>query len=255
MYFLLLLLRVKDIYYLTIYYLLPISPITYYRLKMSIQQNITEIRKHIPKHVRLVCVSKFHPNEAVMEAYDCGERIFGESKVQEMCGKYETLPKDISWHFIGHLQSNKIKFIVPFVELIHGVDSYKLLEEINKQALKAGKTVNCLLQIHIAREETKFGFSEVELLNTLSEGKWKELTGISLSGLMGMATYTDNREQIRSELKGLKILFDLVKDLYFKDNASFCELSMGMSDDYQIAIEEGSTLVRIGSSIFGIREY
>ena len=222
---------------------------------MSIPQNIQEIRKHIPTHVKLVCVSKFHPNETVMEAYRSGERVFGESKVQELCVKFETLPADISWHFIGHLQSNKIKFIVPFVELIHGVDSYKLLEEINKQALKAGKKVNCLLQIHIAKEETKFGFSEVELLQTLSEGKWKELSGVTICGLMGMATYTDNREQIRAEFKGLKGLLDRVKLLYFNDNPSFCELSMGMSDDYQLAIEEGSTLVRIGSSIFGHREY
>ena len=222
---------------------------------MSIPQNIQEIRKHIPTHVKLVCVSKFHPNETVLEAYRCGERVFGESKVQELCGKFETLPSDISWHFIGHLQSNKIKFIVPFVELIHGVDSYKLLEEINKQALKAGKKVNCLLQIHIAKEETKFGFSEEELLQTLSEGKWKELSGVTICGLMGMATYTDNRDQIRAEFKGLKGLLDRVKQLYFNDNPSFCELSMGMSDDYQLAIEEGSTLVRIGSSIFGHREY
>jgi PLP dependent protein len=222
---------------------------------MSIQQNIEEIRKHIPAHVKLVCVSKFHPNETLMEAYECGERVFGESKVQELCGKQETLPTDISWHFIGHLQSNKIKFIIPFVELIHGVDSYKLLEEINKQALKAGRTVNCLLQIHIAKEETKFGFSAEELIQTLSEGKWKELSGINICGLMGMATYTDNREQIRNEFKGLKGLLDKAKEQYFTDKPSFCELSMGMSDDYLLAIEEGSTLVRIGSSIFGHREY
>jgi len=222
---------------------------------MSIQQNIEEIRTHLPPQVRLVCVSKFHPNESVMEAYDCWERIFGESKVQEMCSKYETLPKDISWHFIGHLQSNKIKFIVPFVQLIHGVDSFQLLEEINKQALKAGKTVNCLLQIHIAQEDTKFGFSAVELLETLSVGKWKGLSGVCICGLMGMATYTDNREQIRNEFHGLKLLFDQAKTEYFKDIPSFRELSMGMSDDYQLAIEEGSTLVRIGSSIFGNRQY
>jgi len=222
---------------------------------MSIPQNINEIRKHIPAHVRLVCVSKFHPNEAVMEAYDCGERVFGESKVQELCGKYETLPKDISWHYIGHLQTNKIKFIVPFVELIHGVDSYKLLEEINKQALKAGKIVNCLLQIHIAKEETKFGFSSEELMETLLEGNWKELPGINICGFMGMATYTENKEQIRNEFNGLKRLFDQVREQFFKDKPSFSELSMGMSDDYQLAIEEGSTLVRIGSSIFGHREY
>jgi len=222
---------------------------------MSIQQNIQFVRTHIPAHVRLVCVSKFHPNESILEAYKSSERVFGESKVQELCSKYETLPQDISWHFIGHLQTNKIKYIVPFVSLIHGVDSYKLLEEINKQALKAGKTVNCLLQIHIAREETKFGFSTEELLETLSNVKWKELTGIRICGLMGMATYTDNREQIRAEFRGLKSLFDQIKAAYFAEEPSFCELSMGMSDDYQIAIEEGSTLVRVGSLIFGHREY
>ena len=222
---------------------------------MSIQSNILSIRQHIPPHVQLVCVSKFHPNEVIKEAYAFGERIFGESKVQEMCGKHETLPADISWHFIGHLQTNKIKYIVPFVSLIHGVDSYKLLVEINKHAAKVGKTVNCLLQIHIAREETKFGFSEDELIEMLGAGEWKDLKNIQLCGLMGMATYTDNLEQIRSEFRGLKSLFDQAKTSYFALEPSFCELSMGMSDDYQIAIEEGSTLVRIGSSIFGTRQY
>jgi len=222
---------------------------------MSIQQNIQSIRAHIPPNVRLVCVSKFHPSEAIKEAYAVGERIFGESKVQEMCEKYETLSKDISWHFIGHLQTNKIKFIVPFVSLIHGVDSYKLLVEIDKQAAKVGKKVNCLLQIHIAQEETKFGFSPEELLQTLKTGEWKNLKNIQICGLMGMATYTDNREQIRTELHGLKALFDQVKSLYFSEESSFCDLSMGMSDDYQIAIEEGSSLVRVGSSIFGTRVY
>ena len=205
--------------------------------------------------MKLVCVSKFHPNETLLEAYNCGERVFGESKVQELCGKFETLPKDISWHFIGHLQTNKIKFIVPFVDLIHGVDSYKLLEEINKQALKAGTTVNCLLQVHIAMEETKFGFSAAELNETLSEGKWKDLSGITICGLMGMATYTEDKDRIRSEFKGLKSLLDQVKQQYFSDQPSFGTLSMGMSDDYHLAIEEGSTMVRIGSSIFGHREY
>lgn len=222
---------------------------------MSIQSNIQSIRAHIPSHVRLVCVSKFNPNESILEAYESGERIFGESKVQELCGKYETLPQDIVWHFIGHLQTNKIKFIVPFVSLIHGVDSYKLLSEIDKQAAKTGKTVNCLLQIYIAQEETKFGFSAEELLETLKAGEWKNLKNIRICGLMGMATYTDNREQICAEFRGLKTLFDQVKAQYFNDEPSFCELSMGMSDDYQIAIEEGSTLVRVGSSIFGHRVY
>jgi len=222
---------------------------------MSIQTNILSIRQHIPPYVSLVCVSKFHPNEAIEEAYASGERVFGESKVQEMCGKHETLPADISWHFIGHLQTNKIKYIVPFVSLIHGVDSYKLLVEINKHAAKVGKIVNCLLQIHIAREETKFGFSEDELIEMLGVGEWKDLKNIQLYGLMGMATYTDNLEQIRTEFRGLKSLFDQAKTFYFALEPSFCELSMGMSDDYQIAIEEGSTLVRIGSSIFGTRQY
>lgn len=222
---------------------------------MSIQQNIAEIRKHIPKHVRLVCVSKFNPNEAIEEAYTVGERIFGESKVQEMCEKYETLPKDISWHFIGHLQTNKIKYIVPFVSLIHGVDSYKLLTEINKQASKAKQRVHCLLQIHIAQEETKFGFSAEELQETLEAGEWKNLKNIIICGLMGMATFTNDHEQVQKEFRSLKILFDQVKSLYFATEPTFSELSMGMSDDYQLAIEEGSTLVRIGSSIFGSRQY
>ena len=222
---------------------------------MSIQSNIQSIRTHIPSHVQLVCVSKFHPNESIIEAYETGERIFGESKVQELCGKYESLPKDICWHFIGHLQSNKIKFIVPFVSLIHGVDSFKLLTEIDKQAAKAGKTVNCLLQIHIAREETKFGFSADELTKMLEAGAWQQLKNVQLCGLMGMATYTDNRQQIQTEFLGLKTLFDKVKTTYFTSEPLFCELSMGMSDDYQLAIAEGSTIVRVGSSIFGHREY
>lgn len=222
---------------------------------MSIPQNIQSVRKHIPPHVQLVCVSKFNPNESILAAYETGERIFGESKVQELCGKHETLPQDISWHFIGHLQSNKIKYIVPFVSLIHGVDSYKLLAEIDKQAAKAGKTVNCLLQVHIAREETKFGFSAAELLEMLGVGEWRNLKNIRICGLMGMATFTDNREQIRAEFRSLKTLFDQVKTDYFASEPSFTELSMGMSDDYQLAIEEGSTLVRVGSLIFGARQY
>lgn len=222
---------------------------------MSISTNIQSIRKHVPSNVSLVCVSKFHPNSEIEEAYAAGERIYGESKVQEMCGKYETLPKDITWHFIGHLQSNKIKYIVPFVSLIHGVDSYKLLAEINKQAQRIGKTVDCLLQIHIAQEETKFGFSADELLQTMTEGAWMELKNIRICGLMGMATFTDDKEQVRSEFKSLKTLFDRIKEQFFADEISFSEISMGMSDDYQIAIEEGSTMVRVGSSIFGQRVY
>jgi len=222
---------------------------------MSISTNIQSIRTHIPAHVRLVCVSKFNSNESIITAYETGERIFGESKVQELCEKHETLPQDIIWHFIGHLQTNKIKYLVPFVSLIHGVDSYKLLVEINKQAAKAKKTVNCLLQVHIAQEETKFGFSAEELFEMLEAGEWKALKNIRICGLMGMATYTEDREQIRSEFRRLKSIFDEVKENHFSNESSFCELSMGMSDDYQIAIEEGSTLVRVGSSIFGHRIY
>ena len=222
---------------------------------MHISENISSLRKNIPANVQLVCVSKFNPNESITEAYEKGERIFGESKVQELCEKYESLPKDISWHFIGHLQSNKIKYIVPFVSLIHGVDSFKLLTEIDKQASKLGKTVNCLLQVHIAQEETKFGFSGEELFEMLEAGEWKSLKSIQLCGLMGMATYTDNKEQVRSEFRYLKTLFEQLKSAYFVNESSFCELSMGMSDDYPIAIEEGSTLVRVGSLIFGHRNY
>ncbi|MDD3078194.1 MAG: YggS family pyridoxal phosphate-dependent enzyme [Paludibacter sp.] len=222
---------------------------------MSVQSNLLSVRKYIPEHVKLVCVSKFHPDEAIMEAYETGERIFGESKVQELCGKYERLPKDIHWHFIGHLQTNKIKYLVPFVELIHGVDTYKLLSEINKQAAKEDKIMNCLLQVHIAAEETKFGFSPDELLETLSAGAWRNLKNIRICGLMGMATFTDNHDQVRKEFRTLISLFNKAKADFFADNNSFSEISMGMSDDFKIAIEEGSTMVRVGSSIFGNRVY
>lgn len=222
---------------------------------MSIQSNIQSIRQHIPKHVQLVCVSKFHPNEAIIEAYEAGERVFGESKVQELCEKYDSLPKDIVWHFIGHLQTNKIKYLVPFVSLIHGVDSYKLLQEINKQAAKGGRVINCLLQVHIAQEDTKFGFSADELRELLQSGDWKNLENVQLCGLMGMATFTDNQVQVREEFRSLKTLFDEVKAGYFADNDLFCNLSMGMSDDHLLAIDEGSTMVRVGSSIFGNRIY
>lgn len=222
---------------------------------MSIQSNIQELRKHIPSDVKLVCVSKFHPAETVMEAYDAGERIFGESRVQELVQKQPELPADIQWHFIGHLQTNKIKFIVPFVKLIHGVDSWKVLNEINKQAEKAAKKTACLLQVHIADEETKFGFSEEELIDLISGNELQNLHNVQIAGLMGMATYTEDENQVRKEFRSLKILFDKIKSEYFSNDEAFCELSMGMSKDYQIAIEEGSTMIRIGTSIFGEREY
>ena len=222
---------------------------------MSIQSNIQELRQHIPSDVKLVCVSKFHPAETVMEAYDAGERIFGESRVQELVQKQPELPADIQWHFIGHLQTNKIKFIVPFVKLIHGVDSWKVLNEINKQAEKAAKKTACLLQVHIADEETKFGFSEEELIDLISGNELQNLHNVQIAGLMGMATFTENENQVRKEFRSLKILFDKIKSEYFSNDEAFCELSMGMSQDYQIAIEEGSTMIRIGTSIFGEREY
>ncbi len=222
---------------------------------MSIQSNIQELRKHIPSDVKLVCVSKFHPAETVMEAYDAGERIFGESRVQELVQKQPELPADIQWHFIGHLQTNKIKFIVPFVKLIHGVDSWKVLNEINKQAEKAAKKTACLLQVHIADEETKFGFSEEELIDLISGNELQNLHNVQIAGLMGMATFTRYENQVRKEFRSLKILFDKIKSEYFSNDEAFCELSMGMSQDYQIAIEEGSTMIRIGTSIFGEREY
>ena len=220
-----------------------------------IGERIKEIRNELPEGVRLVAVSKFHPNEAIEEAYRAGQRIFGESKVQEMTAKYESLPKDIEWHFIGHLQTNKVKYIVPYVALIHGIDSYKLLAEVDKQAAKAGRRVNCLLQLHIAREETKFGFSFDECRQMLAEGQWRQLQHIRLCGFMGMATNTDNVEQIKEEFRSLSNFFREVKSTWFADDDAFCELSMGMSHDYHEAIAEGSTLVRVGSKIFGERIY
>ena len=220
-----------------------------------IGERIKEIRNELPEGVRLVAVSKFHSNEAIEEAYRAGQRIFGESKVQEMTAKYESLPKDIEWHFIGHLQTNKVKYIVPYVALIHGIDSYKLLAEVDKQAAKAGRRVNCLLQLHIAREETKFGFSFDECRQMLAEGQWRQLQHIRLCGLMGMATNTDNVEQIKEEFRSLSNFFREVKSTWFADDDAFCELSMGMSHDYHEAIAEGSTLVRVGSKIFGERIY
>ena len=220
-----------------------------------IQEEIKSIQERLPEHVRLVAVSKFHPIEALEEAYAAGQRVFGESKVQEMTTKYEALPKDIEWHFIGHLQTNKIKYMVPYVALIHGVDSFKLLKEINKQAIKPERIIPCLLQIHIAQEESKFGFSFDECRQMLEEGCWKELTHISIAGLMGMATNTDDENIIQQEFHSLGAFFQEIKDSYFSNQPGFKEISMGMSDDYPIAIAEGSTLVRIGSKIFGQRNY
>ena len=219
---------------------------------MSIAENLKQVLAELPQGVRLVAVSKFHPNEAIEEAYQAGQRIFGESKVQEMTAKYESLPKDIEWHFIGHLQSNKIKYMIPYVAMIHGIDTYKLLAEVNKQAVKAGRIINCLLQIHVAQEETKFGFSPDECKGMLNTGEW---THVRICGLMGMASNTDNVEQINREFCLLDRLFKEIKTTWFADSDAFRELSMGMSHDYHEAIAAGSTLVRVGSKIFGERNY
>ena len=189
---------------------------------MSIQANLKEVLSELPTEVRLVAVSKFHPNEAFEEAYAAGQRIFGEGHVQEKTQKNETMPKDIEWHFIGHLQTNKIKYMIPYVAMIHGIDSYKLLAEVNKQAVKAGRTVNCLLQIHVAQEETKFGFSPEECKEMLNAGEWKELTHVRICGLMGMASNTDCIEQINREFCSLNRLFNEIKTTWFIHSDTFC---------------------------------
>jgi len=221
---------------------------------MNIRNNIEFFRNQLSgKNCRLVAVSKTHPVEKIREAYDVGQRIFGENKVQELIAKQVELPKDIEWHMIGHLQSNKAKQVVPVVSLIHSVDSFKLLEEINKQAKKINRVVACLLQVHIAKEETKFGFDETELIDLIQTGNVTALDSVNVTGLMGMATFTENQEQVRGEFKGLKKLFDQIAKMNLPSNVEMRELSMGMSQDYEIAMEEGSTLVRIGTSIFGSR--
>lgn len=222
---------------------------------MSIKSELENIKSALPPHVTLVAISKTHPVEVVMEAYNAGQRIFGENKVQEMVSKYEAMPKDIQWHLVGHLQTNKVKFITPFVSLIHSVDSLKLLGVIDKEAEKQKRVVDCLLQIYIADEETKFGLSVDELEDLLKSSEYQQMKNIRVVGLMGMATFTDNMEQVRTEFRSLTNLFNKIKDTYFKDKQSFKEISMGMSSDYQIAIQEGSTMVRVGSSIFGQRNY
>jgi pyridoxal phosphate enzyme (YggS family) len=214
---------------------------------MSIQSNLNTIKASLPEHVTLVAVSKTKPVSDLMQAYEAGQRIFGENKIQEMAEKWEQMPKDIQWHMIGHVQTNKVKFMAPFVSLIHGVDSLKLLQEINKQALKNNRIIDCLLQIHIAEEETKFGLDENELNELISSSEFKELKNIRTLGLMGMATFTENQNQIKKEFQHLKSIFDSIQ------NEDFSIISMGMSGDYQLAIECGSTMVRIGSSIFGGR--
>lgn len=222
---------------------------------MSIAENIDQIKASLPDHVQLVAVSKTKPKELVLEAYLHGQKAFGENKAQEMSAKYADLPKDIEWHFIGHLQSNKIKYIAHYVHLIHGVDSFKLLKSIDNEASKAGRVIDCLLQFHIAEEETKFGLSMQEALEGLNSEEYKSLAHVRICGLMGMATYTENENQIRKEFASLKTIFENLKMNYFTNRPEFKEISMGMSGDYLLAIAEGSTMVRIGSNIFGERNY
>lgn len=218
---------------------------------MSIAENIQQIKNEIPETATLVAVSKTKPNEAILEAYDAGQRIFGENKVQELVQKYEDLPKDIEWHLIGHLQTNKVKYIAPFVNLIHAVDSMKLLKEINKQALKNNRVINCLLQVKIAEEESKFGLNTTDAKALLTSHKVKGLEGVNIVGLMGMATNSLDQNQIKQEFKSLNTFFKQLNTQHPTLNT----LSMGMSGDYKLAIEQGSNMIRVGSTIFGSRNY
>lgn len=220
---------------------------------MTLTNRLKEVQAKIPENVTLVAVSKTKPAAMIHELYQSGQRVFGENKVQELVDKFEVLPKDIEWHLIGHLQTNKVKYIAPFVSLIHAVDSLKLLQEINKEALKNNRIIPCLLQFHIAQEDTKFGlnFDEAEVI--LQSKEFVEMQNVNIVGVMGMASFTDNKELIEDEFRTLYNYFHLIKSHYFKYNSDFKEISMGMSGDFEIAIEEGSTMVRVGSSIFGER--
>lgn len=220
---------------------------------MSVAGHITALKAELPSNVTLIAVSKTKPVEVVLEAYNAGQRVFGENKVQEMVEKYEQMPIDIQWHLIGHLQTNKVKYIAPFVELIHSVDSLKLLVEIDKQAKKNNRVIPCLLQFHIASEETKFGLSVDEATELLQDKAFVELENVEIVGVMGMASFTDNEETVRDEFRTLHSYFAMIKSHFFKLNPDFKHLSMGMSGDYAIAIEEGSTMIRVGSTIFGGR--
>lgn len=221
----------------------------------NIGDRITTIVNALPKGVKLVAVSKFHPINSLQEAYNAGQRIFGESRVQELAQKYPQMPADVEWHFIGHLQTNKVRQLVPFVSLVHSVDSKKLLVYIDSEAKRVGRVVDVLLQLHVAQEETKFGFTCDDCVAMVNEGVLDELKNVRVCGVMGMATNTDDDDAVRDEFKAIKAVYDVLKTGYFADKPYFKEISMGMSDDYRIAIEEGSTLVRIGSSIFGERNY
>ena len=222
---------------------------------IMIKENLEKIRATVPYGVTLVAVSKTKPVSDLQEAYDAGQRVFGENHALEMRDKHDALPQDIQWHFIGHLQTNKIKYIIPYVTLIHSIDTANLLEAVNKEAKKHERIVDCLLQFHIAREETKFGLDLEEARQLLDSEAFKAMENVRICGVMGMATFTDDETEIRKEFKHLKAIFDTLKQDYFTDQPQFKEISMGMSDDYLIAIEEGATMVRVGSKIFGARNY
>ncbi len=221
----------------------------------EIKEHLERLHEEIPSHVKLVAVSKFHPADVIQAAYDAGQRSFGESRVQEMVAKYEQLPKDIEWHFIGHLQPNKVKYIAPFVHLIHAVDSLKLLVEIDKQARRCDRVIPCLLQLHVAAEETKFGFTVDECDALLSGGEWRSLHHVAIAGMMCMATNTDDQDRVRHDFQVAYTFYKNAKKAYFSQTPSFCVRSWGMSHDYPLAISEGANLIRIGTFIFGPREY
>ena len=224
-------------------------------MMFDVKGNLKQVLAKLPKGVRLVAISKYHPNEYIEAAYEEGHRIFGESHEQELRQKVETLPKDIQWHFIGHLQTNKVKYIAPYITMIEAVDSLKLLKEIDKQAAKNERVIDVLLELHIAEEETKYGLTPEACRQLFADGEWRELKHVRICGLMMMASYVDDESQIRSEFRIAKNLFDELKSQYFADEPSFCERSWGMSHDYPIAVEEGSTMDRVGTSIFGPRVY
>ena len=221
----------------------------------AIEQNLKQVLANLPAGVRLVAVSKFHPLEMLREAYDAGQRVFGENHVQELQQKAGQMPKDVEWHLIGHLQTNKVKYIVPYISMIESVDSLKLLQEINKQAAKCDRVVRVLLELHIAEEETKYGLTFDACRELLASGEWRELKNVKICGLMMMASFVDDKQQIRSEMLSAADFFDEVKAQYFADDDAFCERSWGMSHDYPIAVECRSTMVRVGTTIFGERVY
>jgi PLP dependent protein len=218
---------------------------------MTIRDNIRSLRQTLPVDVRLIAISKNQDISKITEAYDAGQRSFGENKVQELTTKFPLLPKDIDWHFVGHLQTNKVKLIAPFISMIHSIDSLKLLEEVNKEALRNHRIVDCLLQFHIAREETKFGLSFTEAINILESSAFKEMQNVKLCGVMGMASFINDMNAVRQEFMDMHSIYTRLKERFFADQICFKEISMGMSQDYQVAIKEGSTMIRIGTGIFG----